>query len=168
MRKSSLVVLSLVVLLTSLVVLPVSAAKATYKAGGKVTAYADAWSSEIVSGHWSVTVEDGVVDFKVFYVERNLDWTVEDSPDGSIDLFWHTLTWASTPSINDDALTFSCTMTITKLKTMMDGSKEWVIWDTAELYVTIDEDGMWLDRPPFPSSPGQDFDVLGVTNHLKY
>jgi len=154
--------------LTLVVVTPVNAANRTYTAGGTVTTYVDAWSSYIVSGHWSVVVSGNTVtEFKMLYVERNLDWTIEDSPDGSSDQFWHELIWASAPTINDGVLSFDCTMKITKLKSMMDGTKSWVIWDTAVFHITIGPDGMLLDRPPFPSTPEQDFDVVGTTTHIK-
>jgi len=170
LRKSLIVVLGLVMLFASTALLPAYAAKKTYKAGGIVTNYGNAWTSEIVSGHWSVTVVGNeITDFKLFYIEENLPdgESVENSPAGSRDNFWYTLTSADNVKIDKGVLTFDCIMHIDKLWTKMDGTKEWYRWESAVFHIRVDSDEFVLDRPPFEGSPEQDFDVYGVTNHLK-
>ena len=113
-------------------------------------------------------IEYEVVDFRVFYVERNLMEIVEDSPVGSYDQFWHTLTWFGNVQIVEDTLTFDCTMHITKLWTKMDGTKEWYSWESALLHITVGSEGFLLDRPLIDPTLYQYFDVLGNTSYLKH
>lgn len=59
-----------------------------FKANGRIESYEE-WvtSSEILDGHWSITVRNGVVKFTGFYRELNIDPTVEMSPAGTVDRF---------------------------------------------------------------------------------
>ena len=91
MRKVKFIVLSMVLLVS--LCLPLASAKKTeYKAGGTITGYEDAWSAEIVTGQWDVSVTNGeVTKFNLKYIELNLDSSVENSPVGSTDLFKFTV-----------------------------------------------------------------------------
>jgi len=168
-RKSPLIGLCLIVFMLGIVVPPANAKdNFIYKAGGKITNYDNAPSCEIVSGEWSVTVtNDGVVCFRAFYIEKNLDAIVENSPVGSHDQFWLKNTDYSNVQIIGDALVFKCGLNglnITKLWTKMDGTKEWTYLGGGRPYIIIDSEGFWLDRNPFGVL--QVWDILGTTNYI--
>jgi hypothetical protein len=63
-----------------------------YKANGKIESYVDVVASEIVNGNWWVTVDGDDVDFSYYYHELNIDESVENSPEGTVDHFKITLT----------------------------------------------------------------------------
>jgi hypothetical protein len=94
----------LIIVLTVLTVIPVNAERGgiDYKANGKLVEYGEEQStSEVVNGRWDVKVKGEKAEFKAFYRERNLDIT-EDSPIGSIDVFWIFLTELNELSVNTD------------------------------------------------------------------
>ena len=106
------------------------------------------------------------VEMKLFYVELNLD-EVENSPVGTRDEFWFTtLQSVDTPVIDTNGvLTFNCVFEVRKLWTQMDGTKMWRVF-TMDGAVTVSEDGLHIDLYYYTPIP-QDFDILGVTNHIK-
>ncbi|VVB60243.1 Uncharacterised protein [uncultured archaeon] len=167
-RKSNLIALCLIVFIIGIVIPPANACyNFNYMADGKLTGYGNAPSAKIVSGYWSVTVtKEGVVSFRAFYVEKNLDAIVENSPVGSYDQLWYKNTDYSDVQITGNTLVFRCHLNITKLWTKMDWTKEWVYLPAGgNPYIIIDSKGFWLDRAPFGVVQG--WDILGTTNHIK-
>jgi hypothetical protein len=111
MKKSSFAAFGLLVIASMLVMPAFAVKKIEYRANGKLTAYEGvaAETAEIVNGNWQVKVMGGDIKFDAFYRELNLDSSVENSPDGTIDDFKITL-------INDGEATATLngnTMTIT-------------------------------------------------------
>lgn len=165
MRKSIVFAVGFILFLTAVAV-PVNAEKKTFSAGGAVTGYVDTWTSKIIAGTWSVSVRGDDIDFKVFYVEENLDTGYpEYSPIGSHDQFWDEMTWHSAPVITGDTLTFDCIFHVNKLWSTLDGGKQWYYWDTVIQHITISPQGLYIDKPL--GDDGQDWDTVGTVTHIK-
>ena len=129
-KKLGLSLLMTIIALT--LVLPVQAQRVDYKAGGKLVTYGGPPSSaEVVNGHWRVVVKGDDVDFQAYYRERNLVEAEEESPVGTIDLFWITLT-DGTAVIDGDQCEITGTFYVRK--------KMWTLPDDPRGYPII-----WLD-----------------------
>lgn len=100
MKRNTLLFL-VTMLVASMLVTTASAKNGVeYRANGKLVSYDPPQvSSEVVNGHWSISVKDGSVDFKAFYRERNLGES-EMSPCGSIDEFWISLDRLESVQVN--------------------------------------------------------------------
>jgi hypothetical protein len=148
---------------------PVSAKqeKLILKASGTLDSYVEAWSSEIISGKWSIQVKGDELVYKATYKELNLD-EIEDSPVGSVDIFTHTLTTDSY-EIEGNVLTLEGTMHVKKVWTKLDWTIEVQHWDS-DIIITLTPDTFFLDSLPFGAGPGtldQDWDREGTTKHFK-
>ena len=144
-------------------VVPVCAKKAPYlMAKGTVDEYADAWSSYIVGGKWSVKLKGDTVTLRYSYLEYNVDEEIEGSPSDTIDKFWNTLE-TSDYTWEGGTLTFSGTRYTKKRWATMEGTYEVVRWERY-VTVTVDSTGIFVDSDP---AAGQDFDVLGTTTKWK-
>ena len=158
MRRKSIVLLTLTITVFALFVIPTYAKKAPYlKASGTIDEYADAYSSYIMGGKWSVKLKGDTVTLRYSYMEYNLD-EIENSPPDTIDKFWNTLettdyTWDGV------TLTFSGTRYTKKRWATMEGTYEIVRWES-DVTVTVDSTGILVDNLP---ALGQDFDTLGTT-----
>ena len=165
MRKGPILAVGFVIFLMMATVL-VNAEKKSFSAGGAVTAYVDVWTSGVVGGTWSVSVKGDTIDFRVYYLEENLQSGYpEFSPVGTVDHFNDVMTWYSTPVITGDTLTFDCTFHVQKLWCTMDGGREWYYWDTAIQHVTISPAGLYIDKPL--GDDGQNWDTVGTVTHMK-
>ena len=170
-RTRSLIVAAVLILAIS-IILPVSAKKTTsYKASGTIDSYADTWSSVIVGGHWSVTINKGVLQYTAMYHELNLDATIENSPVGSVDIFTHIFTTDNPDDyeLKGNILTFSCTMQVWKVWTNPDWETEVVSWYRDDT-ITITPTTFYLDTNPpgsVPGAGGQDWDRIGTTTQFK-
>ena len=169
-RTRALIVATALILAIAIIV-PVSAKKPTrLEASGTIDGYVDAWSARIVSGHWSVTVKEGVLQYKAFYHEMNLDEIEENSTVGSVDIFTHTFT--SDPydyEVKSNVLTFSGTIERWKVWSKVDGMTEPVLANQL-VSITITKDTFYLDDGPLgpvPSVDGQVWDRYGKTNYFK-
>lgn len=154
-------------LLASMFMLPVSAKKPglRYGANGKLENYVDAWSAEIVNGHWHVKVKDGDLEFRAYHRERNLD-EIENSPIGSVDHFWLSLTNVGSFVIDEDTLTIECTIHVDKLWWNIDtGLPEWVEWEYSGVVITVNSESIYIDSPQLGD---QDWDRVGPTLSLHY
>lgn len=150
---------------SALVSLPIYAKNPSFMARGTIDAYMDVWSSEIVMGSWRVKLEDGNIEYEAIYVERNLDEDIEDSPMDSTDTFWHSFT-AEGYELEGDNLQFWGTLHVEKLWSKMDGSKEFVSWDSYPVRITLDSKSFYLDVQPLGPGLGwydQDWDRAGRT-----
>jgi hypothetical protein len=58
-----------------------------YYAYGHITNYQEAYSAEIKSGFWNLKVLGKEVWLNIYYLEKNLDSDVENSPEDSTDMF---------------------------------------------------------------------------------
>jgi len=161
--NTRILTVSAVLLLAIYITFPVSAETPHYTASGTIDSYGDAWSAAIVGGHWSVTINEGELNFTAMYHELNLDETIESSPRGSIDIFTHIFTTYDY-ELKGKVLTFS-------------GSIEtWKVWTTSPDWTTV-IDPMILDATititpttfymdTLPAS-GQDWDEYGTTTQIK-
>ena len=168
MKKKSILVLALILTMTTITVLPISAKKPiTYQARGTIDSYADAWSSEVISGSWSVRVKGDKLTYTAMYRELNLD-EIEDSPVGSVDIFTHKFT-TDDFEIDGDVLTFEGWIQVKKVWVKLDWKREVVRWD-GHVTITITPDTYYLDSDPQGPGPGvlgQDWDRLGTTTRLR-
>jgi hypothetical protein len=169
--RTRALIVSAVLILAIAIIVPVSAKNPTrLEASGTIDGYVDAWSAMIVSGHWSVTVKEGVLQYTAMYHELNLDEGVEHSLVGSVDIFTHTFT--SEPDdyeLKDNVLTFSGTIERWKVWSKDDGTTEPVLANQL-VSITITKDTFYLDTDPTgpgPSPDGQDWDRYGKTNYFK-
>lgn len=169
-RTRALIVATVLILAIAIIV-PVSAKKPTrLEASGTIDGYVDAWSAMIVSGHWSVTVKEGVLQYKAFYHELNLDKIEENSLVGSVDIFTHTFT--SDPDdyeLKNNVLTFSGTIERWKVWSKVDGTTEPLLANQL-VSITITKDTFFLDsspQGPGPGPGGNDWDRYGKTNYFK-
>ncbi len=169
-RMRALIVAAILILAISTVV-PVSAKKTlqSYKASGTIDGYVDVWSSEIVSGRWSVNVKGENLTYKARYKELNLfDGEPEYSPVGSVDIFTHSFS-ADGFDIYGDTLVFWGTTHIRKVWRKLDGTTE-VVRRDSYVTITITETTFYLDYSPPGPGPGvydQDWDRNGTTTHFK-
>lgn len=170
-RTRALIVSTVLILAISIIV-PISAKKPTYyKASGTIDRYHDTWSSVIVGGHWSVTVNDDELQYAAMYHELNLDDAVEDSPVGSVDIFTHIFTTDDPDDyeLKGNALTFSGMMQVTKVKTKLDWTTEVLFWGS-QVTITITPNTFYLDSLPLGEGPGtlgQDWDRHGTTTYFQ-
>ena len=172
MSKKTIIILSLLLMLSTLPVLPASAKKGQYYiARGTIDSYVDAWSAEVKQGWWSVRVIEGNIEYSGFYQERNLAEYPENSPVGSIDFFWQTFT-VEGYTLDGDELEFWGTLHIKKLWCKLDGTREILTWDTYPVKITIDSDSYFLDSPPEGPGPdpiyNEDWDRTGTTRSIRY
>jgi len=168
LNKSKLMLMTILVILSTQIV-PVSAKhnRPILIASGTIDGYVDAWSSEIISGKWSVHVKGDELVYKAMYKEHNLD-EIENSPVGSVDIFTHTLT-TDMYEIDEDVLTFEGPMQVKKVWTKLDWTKEVRRWDS-EVIITVTPDTFFLDSLPVGPGPGdlgQDWDREGTTTRFK-
>ena len=171
MNKKTILILGCLLMLSTLSALPVSAKKGQYYiARGTIDSYVDAWSSEVKKGWWTVRVIEDNIEYSAFYQEKNLAEWPEDSPIGTIDLFWHTFT-VEGQTLDGDTLTFWGILHVEKLWCKLDGTRERVTWDTYPVTITINSDSFFLDSPPAGAGPdinGQDWDRIGTTKSIRY
>ncbi len=124
-----------------------------YRANGKLEEYSPGSpAAEVVDGRWSVKVKEGVVDFKAFYREMNLDPDVEQSPEGTIDHFWIYLVEADTVEIADDTCTITGDFKVIKKWWILPEHEDypppvkWIrgeeAWRFYDVSITIDSDGI--------------------------
>ena len=168
-RTRALIVATVLILAISIIV-PISAKKPTHlEASGTIDGYVDAWSSMIVGGHWSVTVKEGVLQYKAIYHELNLDEVAENSPVGSVDIFTHQFTTDDPDDyeLKGNVLTFSGTIERWKVWSKVDGTTEPMLANQF-VSITITKDTFFLDSfPPGPGPGGNDGDRYGKTNYFK-
>ncbi|MFX0204151.1 MAG: hypothetical protein ACFFCW_49265 [Candidatus Hodarchaeota archaeon] len=163
-KKKSLILIGIVVVLI-LVTVPIYATKPeNYIAHGTIDSYADAYSSQIVGGNWIVQLVDDKIYFRYEYFEENIDPSVENSPEGSVDFFINTFT-VDGYVLTGDTLVFTGTKHVKKVWVKLDRTRELVQWDRYPVTVTIDSNGIIIDLPP---AAGQNFDTLGTTLFIKY
>ena len=169
MKRINSLILTSILILSIFTIAPVYAKKtSSYKASGTIDSYVDVWSSEIVSGRWSVNVKGEDLKYKAMYKELNLAEWPEDSPVGSVDIFTHRFS-ADGFDIDGDTLVFWGTMHIRKVWRKLDGTTEVVGWDSY-VTITITPDTFFLDSSPPGSGPGaydQYWDRIGTTTHFK-
>ena len=168
-RTRPLIVAAVLILAIAIIV-PVSAKKPTrLEASGTIDGYVDVPSAMIVSGHWSVTVKEGVLQYKAIYHELNLD-IIENSPVGSVDIFTHTFTCGPDDyELKDNVLTFSGTIERWKVWSKIDGTTEPLLANQL-VSITITKDTFFLDsspQGPGPGPSGNDWDRYGKTNYFK-
>jgi len=165
MKKKTVFLFSLTLLLTILSV-PAFAKKGEYYvARGSIDYYVDAWTSEVHNGMWKVTLIDGELEYTAQYTERNLDeGEPEYSPVGSIDVFWHTFTMENY-EVDGDTLTFTGVLHVKKLWKKLDMTREVRYWDTYDVIITVDSETFYLDTAP---THGQNWDRVGTTHTLHY
>ena len=170
MKKTKLLlVTSLMVLLTMGTVL-VSAKKTEtrYKASGTIDDYANTWSSEIISGRWSVAIKGDVLTYKGMYWELNLYEQPEDSPVGSVDIFTHRLTTSVFEFDVDGVLTFTGTAHVRKIWRKLAETTEILSFDPEFTITVTPESFLLVQPPPVLGDPfyGQDWDRTGTTTKL--
>jgi hypothetical protein len=167
--RTRILIVSAVLILAIYIILPVSAETPYYKASGTIDSYGDAWSAVIVGGHWSVTINEGVLQYTAMYHELNLDEDAESSPRGSVDIFTYIFT-TEDYELKGKVLTFSGTI------------EAWKVWTTIPDWTTVPVPGfrdatititpttfyMDTDPPgPGPGPDGQDWDRYGTTTQIK-
>ncbi len=163
-RKRALIVATALVIAISIIV-PVYANKPiNFEASGTIDGYVDAWSAMVVSGHWSVTIKEGVLEYKAIYFELNLDADEEDSPEGSVDIFTHTFTTNDPDDyeLKGNVLTFSGTIERWKVWSKDGGTTEPVLANQF-VSITITRETFFLDHQ---TSGSQDWNKYGKTNYF--
>jgi hypothetical protein len=162
--KASILVLLALVFTTAITpAVPVKAINMW--ANGTIDSYVDAWSSEIVWGRWYVEVVGDTVNYEAVYLERNLDSDIEQSPEGSIDVFIHEFSVEGFAVVGG-RLEFWGTLHVKKWWAKLDGTREWVEWDTSPVTITMTSRRFYLDSPPPGPEPDpleQDWDRVGRT-----
>jgi len=167
MKRKSILGLALLLTMAGVSTMLIFAHKPiTYKAMGTIDSYGNAWSAEVIQGHWSVKIEDDELVYRATYSELNLDLALEGSPVGSVDIFTYTLT-------TDDfdlkyhrrsrlhVLTFSGEIQARKSWAKTDWTREIVTW-TYDATITITPDTFYEDYEP--SGPvDQDWHIVGTT-----
>ncbi|MCK4817806.1 hypothetical protein KA005_18695 [bacterium] len=163
MKTKSILVLALILTIAGVSILSISAKKPIhYKAMGTIDSYVDAWSAEVIPGHWSVKIVDDVLVYSASYGELNLDEGVEGSPFGSVDIFTHTFT-TDDFDIKYHVLTFSGSIEVRKVWVKPDWTREIVTWDY-DAIITITPDTFFFDWDPSGESTSpQDWDRVGTT-----
>lgn len=89
MRKTKSILFVVIIIASLFTVVPVAAkGKLEYKANGKITHYLpEVTSSMVLRGRWDLKIMNGVVDFKGYYHELNVEEDIEQSPAGTVDHF---------------------------------------------------------------------------------
>ena len=90
MKRRALLVITALITVVLLVTVSATAKKPTewtYFAYGTINDYNDAPSSTIIDGYWNLKIQGNQIWLQVNYIEKNLIEAVENSPDGSVDLF---------------------------------------------------------------------------------
>ena len=161
--RTRILIVSAVLILAIYIILPVSAEPSYYKASGTIDSYGNAWSAVIVGGHWSVTINEGVLQYTAMYHELNLDATEENSPRGSVDIFTYIFT-TEDYELKGKTLTFSGEIEFSKVWTT---NPDWAtvpVTGTRLATITITPTTFYMDTDP---SDGQDWDRYGTTTQLK-
>jgi len=167
MKRKSIIGLVLLLTMAGVSTMLISANKPiTYKAIGTIDSYVDAWSAEVISGHWSVQIVDDELEFRATYCELNLDGIVELSPVGSVDIFTLTLTtddFDIKPHArsSNHVLTFSGMIQHRKVYVKPDWERE-IQYQEYDATITITPDTFYEDYEP--SGPvDQDWHIVGTT-----
>ena len=156
-------VVTLLFLLTQSVTVSAKQDRLIFKASGTIDYYVDAESAEIISGHWSIQVKGEELIYKAMYKELNLDEEIEQSPEGSVDIFTHTLT-TDAYELDEDVLTFEGDMQVKKVWTTLDWKKEVQYWDSYVI-ITVTPDEFFLNSYPHDPDP-EGWDREGTTIHF--
>jgi len=161
MKKSLFAALGLLVIASMLIVPTFAAKKIEYRANGKLGTYTGVYagSAEILNGNWNVKVTGTDIKFDAFYRELNLDSSVENSPDGTIDDFKITLLndGHETESKTGDTIIITGNFQIEKKMWLLPDARDpsSVIWikpfisDFLSGTVTITPDTIVIDIGPF-------------------
>ena len=168
MKRAKVLTMCCLLMASLFVAVPVLAKKGgvVYRASGRLESYVDAYSSEIVNGHWHLKIMGEEVEFFAFYRERNLDEGVEGSPEGTVDHFFNTVTNVEDYETDGDTCVIWCDIHVDKLWwNIATGLPEWTEWDTYDVVITVDPDGVFID---VPSVGPQDWDRYGPTNSLQF
>jgi hypothetical protein len=88
MKSKLLLALTGLLIVSMLVISPTSARKADYKAVGTLDSYLDPLPAEVFKGVWKIRIENGEVEFKARYLEKNIG---EEIP-GTLDRFTFVIT----------------------------------------------------------------------------
>ena len=161
--RTRILIVSAVLILAISIILPVYAKTPYYKASGTIDSYGNAWSAVIVDGHWSVTINEGVLQYTAMYHELNLNETEETSPRGSVDIFTYIFT-TEDYELKSKTLTFSGIIETWKVWTTNPD------WETVALTrfsyatITITPTTFYMDTAP---SGDQDWDRYGTTTQFK-
>jgi hypothetical protein len=165
MKTRRLVVYACILLLLIQVVPASAKPKTRYEASGTIDSYVDVQSSMVLSGSWSVKVDEDNLKFKGSYLEENIDPDIEQSPAGSIDSFTYSFT-ADGYGIEDDVLTFWGTLHVKKVWVQLDWKtsiRKWSLYTT----ITVTPDSIYIDGNPMVLEPeGQNWDRIGSTTEF--
>jgi hypothetical protein len=134
-------------------------------ANGAVTWYVSAYSSKVIGGSWSLSVDNMGAEFKLAYKEQNLKPSIEDSPRYSVDYFKAYSRLERVVSQPISKTVVECSLHFEKNWAKMDGTRELVESDLLAT-ITVTKYGVTVDLP----TPilGQNFDILGSTYRYNF
>ncbi len=134
-------------------------------ANGAVMRYVSAYSSKVIGGSWSLSVDNMGAEFKLAYKEQNLKPSIEDSPRYSVDYFKAYSRLERVVSQSSSKTVVECSLHFEKDWAKMDGTRELVESDLLAT-ITVTKYGVTVDLP----TPilGQNFDILGSTYRYSF
>jgi hypothetical protein len=127
-----------------------------YYAYGDILDYQEAPSAEIKSGFWNLKVSGKKVWLNAYYLEKNLDENIEDSPDNSVDTFeWSVVGKPFFIYVDEPKLYVFTKLEVKKSWATFDGTYEPMTWHTYRMLI-IDFDSELVLFDSYPPDPFSD------------